>query len=275
MNGNQIHAVNNGNSVGAYAYNLFGNQVSYTPNGVLYTSYAYRPDGLRHSIGDKVHIWDGANIVADVDGNNVNVYIRGINLIYADDGNRTYYHFNAHGDVVVLTNASGTKTKNYSYNAVGVEYNEATLDENPFRYCGEYYDKETKTIYLRDYFPGDLTPETQELTNLYTRGDKKGNELLVSLVKADMEAAGIDFQEYEAGMVGGYRVALVVNPGNDYHWYRDNGDGTWSHKLGCEEASSEEIFNDDDKKVTITNPEESAKREGYIVFVGYFYVSKK
>ena len=32
------------------------------------------------------------NIVADVDGNDVVVYIRGINLIYADDGDKTYYH---------------------------------------------------------------------------------------------------------------------------------------------------------------------------------------
>ena len=62
---------------------------------------------------------------------------------------KIFYHFNAYGDVVVLTNASGSKTKSYSYNAFGVEYNEATLDDNPFRYCGEYYDKETKTIYLR------------------------------------------------------------------------------------------------------------------------------
>ena len=84
-----------------------------------------------------------------MDGNDVVVYIRGINLIYADDGDKTYYHFNAHGDVVVLTNSNGSKTKSYSYNAFGVEYNEATLDDNPFRYCGEYYDKETKTIYLR------------------------------------------------------------------------------------------------------------------------------
>ena len=110
-----------------------------------------------------MHIWDGANIVADVDGNDVSVYIRGINLIYADDGDKTYYHFNAHGDVVVLTNESGTKTKSYSYNAFGVEYNEATLDDNPFRYCGEYYDKETKTIYLRaryyDFAQGRFTQE--------------------------------------------------------------------------------------------------------------------
>ena len=140
---------NRRNLVGAYSYNLFGNQSRFTTSDRVHTNYTYRPDGLRHSIDDKVHVWDGANIVADIDGNNVSVYIRGINLIYANDGSRTYYHFNAHGDVVVLTNASGTKTKSYSYNAFGVEYNEATLDDNSFRYCGEYYDKETQTIYLR------------------------------------------------------------------------------------------------------------------------------
>ena len=148
-NGNMISALKGGNAAGAYTYNLFGNQVSFTADDSVFTYYTYRPDGLRHSIDDKVHIWDGANIVADVVGNDVVVYIRGINLIYADDGSRTYYHFNAHGDVVVLTNANGNKTKSYSYNAFGVEYNEATLDDNPFRYCGEYYDKETQTIYLR------------------------------------------------------------------------------------------------------------------------------
>lgn len=37
-------------------------------DSIVYTNYTYRPDGLRHSIGDKVHIWDGANIVANIDG---------------------------------------------------------------------------------------------------------------------------------------------------------------------------------------------------------------
>ena len=67
--------------------------------------------------GDIIHLWDGANIVADIKGNDITVYIRGANLIYADDGEETYYHFNAHGDVVVLTNESGNKTKSYAYNA--------------------------------------------------------------------------------------------------------------------------------------------------------------
>ena len=162
-NGNTIGIMKGGDPAGAYAYNLFGNQVSYTPNGVLYIYYTYRPDGLRHSIDDKIHVWDGANIVADVDGNDVSVYIRGANLIYADDGNIIYYHFNAHGDVVVLTNANGTKTKSYSYSAFGIEYNESALDDNPFRYCGEYFDKETQTIYLRArYYDAEQGRFTQE-----------------------------------------------------------------------------------------------------------------
>ena len=29
-----------------------------------------------------------------------------------------------------------------------------------------------------------------------------------------------------------HRVALVVAPGDDFHWYRQDNDGTWSHKPG-------------------------------------------
>ncbi len=29
-----------------------------------------------------------------------------------------------------------------------------------------------------------------------------------------------------------YKIALVIDPGHDYHWYRQNPDGTWSHKRG-------------------------------------------
>ena len=125
--------------------------------------YTYRPDGMRHSIGDTIHLWDGANIVADVKGNNVSVYIRGINLIYADDGNEVYYHFNAHGDVVVLTDEDGTKEKSYSYNAFGVEEDPSALDDNPFRYCGEYFDKVNEKIYLRArYYDANQGRFTQE-----------------------------------------------------------------------------------------------------------------
>jgi len=56
---------------------------------------------------------------------------------------------NAHGDVVNLTDADGAVTKTYHYDAFGVEQNIADSDENAFRYCGEYFDTETGTVYLR------------------------------------------------------------------------------------------------------------------------------
>lgn len=31
----------------------------------------------------------------------------------------------------------------------------------------------------------------------------------------------------------GWYVALVINPGIDYHWYRQDNTGCWSHKQGC------------------------------------------
>ena len=42
-----------------------------------------------------------------------------------------------------------TTHKTYQYDAFGVEKNIDDTDTNAFRYCGEYYDKETATIYLR------------------------------------------------------------------------------------------------------------------------------
>ena len=93
-------------------------------------------------------------------GDETYIYVRGINLIF---GRARYYLYNAHGDVVQLTNTNGELTQNYNYDAFG---NERGLDEddtNPFRYCGEYYDTETGLYYLRaryyDPLIGRFTPE--------------------------------------------------------------------------------------------------------------------
>ena len=42
-----------------------------------------------------------------------------------------------------------TETISYTYDAFGKERNPDEADENPFRYCGEYWDVETGTYYLR------------------------------------------------------------------------------------------------------------------------------
>ncbi len=63
--------------------------------------------------------------------------------------NKSYYLFNAHGDVVQLSDAAGGVTQTYDYDAFGNQKTETPIDTNPFRYCGEYFDAETDTIYLR------------------------------------------------------------------------------------------------------------------------------
>ncbi len=94
-------------------------------------------------------------------------YIRGLSLVAAvRDGARTYYHYNAHGDVVQLTNSSGTVTRNYTYDAFGVEQDASDSDANPFRYCGEQFDEETGNYYLRArYYSPEVGRFTQEDTH--------------------------------------------------------------------------------------------------------------
>ncbi len=84
-------------------------------------------------------------------------YVRGLNLIASvENGTPTYYHYDAHGDVVQLTDSTGVVIKDYIYDAFGVEQNASEDDTNPFRYCGEQYDFETGNYYLRAryYTPG-------------------------------------------------------------------------------------------------------------------------
>ena len=70
-------------------------------------------------------------------------------IAFENGGVRGYYLHNGHGDVVQLANASGNFFKEYRYDAFGLEIEPDANDTNPFRYCGEYFDKETGTVYLR------------------------------------------------------------------------------------------------------------------------------
>ena len=165
-----------------YTYDANGNQITKTAEGKTETntydglnqligftdgettaSYKYNASGLRYEKtvdGQTInHVWDGnQQIVADVIDNQfyeADCYIRGTNLVAkynywnGDKSEYTYYTQNAHGDVVNLTDKDGKVTKSYRYDAFGVEKNIDENDTNAFRYCGEYFDKETATVYLR------------------------------------------------------------------------------------------------------------------------------
>jgi len=131
-----------------YEYDVLNRMVSSTANEVTAT-YKYRPDGLRYSKTvdgvETAHTWDGTNIISDVvNGALSKTYVRGIGLIASKSSNvSTYYFFNGHGDVVQFGNTM------YDYDAFGNERNPSDSDTNSFRYCGEYWDSETGTLYLR------------------------------------------------------------------------------------------------------------------------------
>lgn len=68
-----------------------------------------------------------------------------------------------------------------------------------------------------------------------------------------------------------YLVALVIAPGPgfvDFHWYRKNSEGFWSHKPGGTAAR-----NTDNSGKLITNPE-TCNRGPYTQFCGYFYTCR-
>jgi uncharacterized Zn-binding protein involved in type VI secretion len=69
---------------------------------------------------------------------------------------------------------------------------------------------------------------------------------------------------------GFYVVALVCDPGVDYHWYRQDDNGNWSHKPGNTDAT-----NVDASGKPITDPQTADRDYGgvdYSQFCGYFYV---
>ncbi len=72
---------------------------------------------------------------------------------------------------------------------------------------------------------------------------------------------------YDVCPSGTYKVALVIAPGVDCHWYRQNPDGLWSHKQGV--AVPQEV---DYNNSRIVDPQ-LCNRGEYTEFIGYFAVT--
>lgn len=65
-----------------------------------------------------------------------------------------------------------------------------------------------------------------------------------------------------------YLVALVIWPGRDFHWYRKNREGFWSHKPGSTAAR-----NVDNSGRVISDPA-TCNRGPYTQLCGYFYTCR-
>ncbi len=86
--------------------------------------------------------------------------------------------------------------------------------------------------------------------------------------EADGLTSGVDVDDLcgASCLPEGHIVALVIWPGVDFHWYRMESDGTWSHKPG--RAAATRLDNSGN---LITDPW-TADRGNYTVFCGFFCV---
>ena len=121
--------------------------------------------------------------------------------------------------------------------------------------------------------PGNICNRKNKWINwnsIICKLNKKNLEYFISEFRKDCKYLGYQVRKssYNESRKGNWwKVALCFDR-NDYHWYRQNDDGTWSHKIGQLEANNEDI----DNRI-ITNPE-ICNRGSYKKFKGYFLIRK-
>lgn len=118
--------------------------------------------------------------------------------------------------------------------------------------------------------PGGIAGSAISLSDLASASVAKN--AIVTAVKKDCQAWGgseSDFYEVDADEMvpeGFYKVALVLDPGQDYHWYRQVWDhkGQWAHKPGITAAT---LYDSSGELIFFP---ENADRGNYTEFLGYF-----
>jgi len=99
---------------------------------------------------------------------------------------------------------------------------------------------------------GKLKPQPGDFSELLKNGNLQMKEreytcpAMVKKVISDNPSI-TESKYYEKCPPGSYKGSIVVDPGNTYHFYRQNKDGTWSHKPGVldvinQDASGQKIY---------------------------------
>jgi RHS repeat-associated protein len=171
----------NNDRLASDAYDNNGNTTSSSGNGYLYdfenrllklnagtageVSFVYDGDGNRVSktvggvttkyLVDTNNPTGYAQVVEEiVSGNVQRVYVYGHTRISQQQligGNwlASFYGYDGHGSVRLLTNATGTVTDTYTYDAFGVLINRTGTTPNDYLYAGEQFDAQLGLYYNR------------------------------------------------------------------------------------------------------------------------------
>jgi hypothetical protein len=106
------------------------------------------------------------------------------------------------------------------------------------------------------------------VTNTFAQPGKYHSAQYTALTCASVQPAAVAdglvaASNFTQSIPDGWYVALVIWPNVDFHWYRQDKVGCWSHKPG-----STPVKNTDDSNNPITDPK-TANRGGYTQFCSY------
>jgi RHS repeat-associated protein len=85
----------------------------------------------------------------DDQNNQVATNTYGLSIIKRTTDKEGYYLYNGHGDVKKIVDNTNNILNSYVYDEFGKILQENETFNNPYKYAGYYYDKETKTYYLQ------------------------------------------------------------------------------------------------------------------------------
>ena len=97
-------------------------------------------------------VWNGQNLASEKKNDITTAYTYDpTGIVMSNDGTDTVRFIkDPHGNIVA-TSKNDKIVDSYDYTAFGVQLNSAETS-NPFRYCGEYYDEELDSVYLRNRY---------------------------------------------------------------------------------------------------------------------------
>ncbi|OMD19366.1 RHS repeat domain-containing protein [Paenibacillus odorifer] len=177
-----------------YTYNSLNLLKAYSDSNDSAT-YTYYPDGLRatktvNGVFTR-YVYVNGKVIDELDasGKSKARNIQGSKLLFRKDyvnSRAGYYFYNAHGDIVKIIDADGSKAtlKSYYYdiwgNLTNEDSNQLRFFDNPYKYSGELLDDESGLIYLKaryydpsigrfiteDTYDGQITNPLSQ--NLYT-----------------------------------------------------------------------------------------------------------
>jgi hypothetical protein len=138
--------------------------------------------------------------------------------------------------------------------------------------CGPFYEPAWWNVPAIQPYNNCYNYSTDYRTNTFAQPGKSASHQYTALTCASVKPAAVWDCLIDAPNANntcpthGHLVALVIWPNTDYHWYRKDQNGLWSHKPG-----GTPVTNLDSSGHLITDPR-TANRGGYTVFCTFMNV---